>query len=210
MEQYQIPASETRIEIKVKNSRFISSIGPAFSIFEAREFIKRIKSEFKDATHNVPAFIIGNGKTQVQHCNDDGEPFGTAGKPVLSILQGSGLGDVALVVTRYFGGTKLGKGGLVRAYSDATRSVLEVLPRAVRIPSHTIQIIHPYNYFDKIHRIIKDYGGKIINQEFTTNVTTTFIIDELKYNNLATEIQVIDDNISTMKIISTEDEIIPL
>jgi len=210
MEQYQIPASETRLEIKVLNSRFISTIGPAFSIRDAREFINRIKSEFKNATHNVPAFIIGHGSTQVEHCSDDGEPFGTAGKPVLSILQGSGLGDVSIVVTRYFGGTKLGKGGLVRAYSDATRSVLDILPRAIKIPSHTIQLILPYNYFDKIQKIIEIYKGKIINQEFTTDVTITFVLDVNNYDNLASEIQVITRDNYVIKIKDTKNEIIPV
>jgi uncharacterized YigZ family protein len=134
MNRYPIPARAARVEIGVVNSRFIASAGPAFSVEEAREFIARVKAEFPDASHHVPVYLVGYGASVTAHCSDAGEPSGTAGRPALAVLQGSGLGDVVVVVTRYFGGTKLGTGGLVRAYSDAVRSVLEVLPRAERCP----------------------------------------------------------------------------
>jgi putative IMPACT (imprinted ancient) family translation regulator len=86
-----IPAQETRIEIKVLNSRFIATAAPVFSVDEAKGFIARVKSEFADASHNVPAYLIGHGATIVAHCHDDGEPSGTAGRPALAVLQGSGL-----------------------------------------------------------------------------------------------------------------------
>ena len=114
--RYRLPARETRTEIKVKNSIFIATAAPVFTVAEAKAFVGRIKMEFADATHNVPAYLVGFGTTVTAHCSDDGEPSGTAGRPMLAVLQGSGLGDVAVVVTRYFGGTKLGTGGLVRAY----------------------------------------------------------------------------------------------
>ncbi|MFN2242462.1 MAG: IMPACT family protein, partial [Anaerolineae bacterium] len=116
MDRYPIPARETRTEIQVLNSRFIATAAPVFSVEEAKAFVTRIRDEFADATHNVPAYLVGYGASVVAHCTDDGEPSGTAGRPALAVLRGSGLGDVAVVVTRYFGGTKLGTGGLVRAY----------------------------------------------------------------------------------------------
>ncbi|MFN2122854.1 MAG: IMPACT family protein, partial [Candidatus Promineifilaceae bacterium] len=128
--RYPIPAQETREEIRVSNSRFIATAAPVFSVDEAKEFIKKIKAEFSDASHNVPAFLVGYGPSVTAHCSDDGEPSGTAGRPMLAVLQGSGLGDIAVVVTRYFGGTKLGTGGLVRAYGDAVKVILENLPLA--------------------------------------------------------------------------------
>jgi uncharacterized YigZ family protein len=128
MKRYPIPAQQTRTEIDVLNSRFIATIAPAFSVEQARLFIAGIKVEFSDATHNVPAYVIGHGSSVIAHCHDDGEPSGTAGRPALAVLSGSGLGDAVVVVTRYFGGTKLGTGGLVRAYRDAVRAVLEVVP----------------------------------------------------------------------------------
>ncbi len=124
MKRYRIPARRTRTEIVVVNSRFITTAQPAFSVDEAKAFIQEMKNEFADASHNVPAFLIGYGASVTAHCSDDGEPSGTAGRPALAVLQGSDLGDIVVVVTRYFGGTKLGTGGLVRAYTDAVKSVL--------------------------------------------------------------------------------------
>ena len=130
MDRYLIPAQETRIEIIVVNSRFIATAAPVFSVDEAKAFIAKVREEFADASHNVPTYLIGHGASVIAHCSDDGEPSGTAGRPALAVLRGSGLGDVAVVVTRYFGGTKLGTGGLVRAYGDAVREVLAVLETA--------------------------------------------------------------------------------
>ena len=98
----------------------------------------------------MPAFLIGFGNSVTAHCNDDGEPSGTAGRPILAVLQGSGLGDIAVVVTRYFGGTKLGTGGLVRAYSDATKAVLAILPRAEKVPTTQCMLALPYNLLERV------------------------------------------------------------
>jgi len=171
VERQLIPAEEARARIRVVNSRFIATAAPTFTVEEARAFIDRIEREFDDATHNVPAYIIGHGASIIAHCNDDGEPSGTAGPPVLSVLRGSGLGDVSVVVTRYFGGTKLGTGGLVRAYSDATREVLAILPRAVRASTYTILIDMPYNLFEQIRRLVKLHQGRVLDETFAGQVT---------------------------------------
>ena len=166
MEEKTIPAREARTEIQVLNSRFIATGAPAFSVEEARAFIARVKDEFADATHNVPAFLIGHGSSVIAHCHDDGEPSGTAGRPALAVLQGSGLGDVVVVVTRYFGGTKLGTGGLVRAYGDAVRALLEVLPRARKVATHTVLIASPYPAYEPVAQAIEAHGGEILEQNF--------------------------------------------
>lgn len=171
MNSYQIPAEETRIEIRVVNSRFIATIAPAFSIQEARAFIDRVKAEFSDASHNVPAFVIGHGASMTAHCNDDGEPSGTAGRPALAVLQGSGLGDAAVVVTRYFGGTRLGTGGLVRAYGDAVREVLAAVPRAQKVPTHTLMLVCPYPLFEQIRLLVAAHGGRILDETFAADIT---------------------------------------
>lgn len=171
MRRYIIPAEETRAEIQISNSRFIASLAPVFSVDEAKSFITKIKSEFADATHNVPAFVVGHGSSVTAHSNDDGEPSGTAGRPALAVLQGSGLGDTALVVTRYFGGTKLGTGGLVRAYSDAVRAVLDITPHAEKVPTHTVMISMPYNFYERVQRLVNAQQGIIHDEEFTVNVT---------------------------------------
>ena len=171
--RYPIPERETRVEMKVKNSTFIATAGPVFSVAEARAFIRRIKAEFSDASHNVPAFLVGHGAAVTAHCSDDGEPSGTAGRPLLTVLQGSGLGDVAVVVTRYFGGTKLGTGGLVRAYGGAVQAVLEALPRAEKVPTHTVMMAFPYPFLERGRLLIAAHQGRILDEEFAADVTMT-------------------------------------
>ena len=173
MSRYPIPAREVRVEIQVLNSRFIATAVPVFSVDEAKAFVDRIRAEFADATHNVPAYLVGHGATVVAHCNDDGEPSGTAGRPALAVLQGSGLGDVAVVVTRYFGGTKLGTGGLVRAYGDAVRAVLEILPRAQKITTHTALVVTPYPLFERVRLAVETHHGQILDEAFAADVTMT-------------------------------------
>jgi uncharacterized YigZ family protein len=172
-ERYLIPAKEARIEIKVKNSRFVATAAPVFNVNEAKAFVTRIKAEFADASHNVPAYQVGFGSSVTAHCNDNGEPSGTAGRPALAVLQGSGLGDVAVVVTRYFGGTKLGTGGLVRAYGDAVREVLAILPRAEKVPTHTIMMAFPYNLYERVKLLTEEWNGQILDEEFAADITLT-------------------------------------
>jgi uncharacterized YigZ family protein len=181
MDRRHIPAQETRVEIKVMNSRFIATIAPVFSVDEAKAFIARIKAEFADASHNVPAYFIGHGNSVVAHCHDDGEPSGTAGKPALAVLRGSGLGDVAVVVTRYFGGTKLGTGGLVRAYGDAVRKVLEITPRAAKVATHSVTMALPYPLFEQARRLVEAHHGQILDQDFGADVmlTVRFVVEDL-------------------------------
>src|SRR5215207_3109157 len=145
---YSIPLREIRREHVVVNSRFIATLAPVFSIDEARAFIARMKKEFAAASHNVPVYIIGGGNTVTEYFSDDGEPSGTAGRPALAVLRGSGLGDVAVVVTRYFGGTLLGTGGLVKAYTEATQLVAEAVGRGRRIPVHVVMAAIPYNLLE--------------------------------------------------------------
>lgn len=171
--RYPIPAGEARAEITVINSRFIASAAPVFTVEDARAFITRIKSEFSDASHNVPAFLIGYGASVTAHCTDDGEPAGTAGRPALAVLQGSGLGDVVVVVTRYFGGTKLGTGGLVRAYGDAVKAVLAVLPRAEKIPTHTVMVAADYSFFERLRLLVAAHQGQMLDADFGADVTIT-------------------------------------
>lgn len=171
--RYPIPAAETRAEIEVVNSRFIATLAPVFNVEQARAFITRIRAEFADASHNVPVFLVGHGTSVTAHSSDDGEPSGTAGRPALAVLQGSGLGDVAVVITRYFGGTKLGTGGLVRAYSDAVRAVLEVTQHAEKIPTHTVMAEFAYTYVERVRQLVSACAGQILDEDFGADVTIT-------------------------------------
>jgi len=211
MKAQLIPARETRADIRVINSRFIATVAPVFSVDAAREFIDRIKGEFSDATHNVPAYVIGHGASIIAHCSDDGEPSGTAGPPALAVLRGSGLGDAAVVVTRYFGGTKLGTGGLVRAYSDAVREVLSILPRAVKIPTHTLLIKTPYPLFEPLRRLIEAHEGQIIDEVFTHEVTISARFPQARFPRFQSALQELSRGQVEAEITeSNESTIVPL
>jgi uncharacterized YigZ family protein len=207
---YPIPSSEVKAEIRVVNSRFIASLAPAGSVEEARDFIARIKKEYSDATHNVPVFLIGHGDSVTAHCSDDGEPSGTAGRPALAVLQGSGLGDVVVVITRYFGGTKLGTGGLVRAYSDAVRAVLEKVERSVRVMTDTVLVAFPYTYLERIRRLVTACNGVNLQEEFMADVTLTarFRVEDTPAF-MAQVVELTSGSISP-EIITTEEVIMPL
>lgn len=168
-----VPANEIRREIKVLNSRFIATLAQAASVEAARAFINRIQKEFPDASHHVPAFIIGHGASQVSHCSDAGEPSGSAGRPTLAVLQGSGLGDVIVVVTRYYGGTNLGVGGLVRAYGDAVRSVSNEVSKSQKIMAHTVRLTYAYPFVERIRLFVQVHQGQIQNEEFGSEVSMT-------------------------------------
>jgi uncharacterized YigZ family protein len=170
---YSVPLDEIRREHVVVNSRFIATLAPVFSIDEARAFITRIKKEFADASHNVPAYIIGGGNTVTEYFSDDGEPSGTAGKPALAVLRGSGLGDVAVVITRYFGGTLLGTGGLVKAYTESTQMVVNAVGRGRRVPVHVAMAAIPYNLLERIRLLVTRQGGEILGEDFAADITMT-------------------------------------
>ncbi len=211
MNRYPIPAKETRTEFKVSNSRFIATIAPVFSVDEAKAFITRIKREFADASHNVPAYLVGHGNTVTAHCTDDGEPSGTAGRPMLAVLQGSGLGDVAVVVTRYFGGTKLGTGGLVRAYSDGVRAALKVVPLAEKMPTHTVMLAFPYTHFERIKLLLAAHGAQTLDTDFSADILITAQFTVEKFPAFQTALQEMTHGTLSAEIIETNpDTIMPL
>lgn len=168
-----IPAGEARSELIVERSRFITAVAPAFSVDEAREFILKIKGEFQDASHHVPCFKIGHGAGLITHCSDDGEPSGTAGRPSLAVLEGSEFGDVVAVTTRYFGGIKLGTGGLVRAYSESMRSALRNTPRAEKVSTTTLMLAFDYSLFERVRNLAAEMNAFILDEEFGADVTLT-------------------------------------
>jgi len=170
---YLVPAEEIRRKKTVINSRFIATLAPTNNLEDARAFVARIRKEFRKASHNVAAYIIGGGNNLTDFCSDDGEPSGTAGRPVLTVLHGSGLGDVAVVITRYFGGTLLGKGGLVKAYTESTQMVVTAVKRARRQRVHIAILVLPYNQLDRTRIIINKSMGDILDESFATDVTMT-------------------------------------
>ena len=173
VKQYSIPLHEVRREHIVVNSRFIATLAPVLSIQEARAFIERIRVEFADASHNIPAYIIGGGNTVTEYFSDDGEPSGTAGRPALAVLRGSGLGDAAVVVTRYFGGTLLGTGGLVKAYTESTRLVVNAVERGRRVPVYVAMTAIPYNLLERVRLLVAREGGAVLDEDFAADITMT-------------------------------------
>lgn len=164
-----------RSEIEIKRSRFIASCARTNSEEAAREFIAQIRREFPDARHHCTAFIIHQDSgPDTARSSDDGEPAGTAGNPMLKVLTESGLTNVTCIVTRYFGGTKLGTGGLVRAYSGAVQAVLEDAQtvRMVTQPSYRLHL--PIGEAGKIEAKLTQNGYQILARDFAQDASLRF------------------------------------
>ena len=166
-----VPIGPASVEIVIDHSRFIAEAASAVSVEQARAFISSIKQKYPDATHHVPAFVIGHGNSLITHCHDDGEPQGTAGRPALTVLANSGLGNVVVVITRYFGGIKLGTGGLVRAYTSAVQEVLKVLPRGRIVSTETYTLVIAYPFYDRLKELLQERNAVVVDQEFGMDVT---------------------------------------
>jgi len=150
-------AKEFRHEYVVEKSRFITTICPCSTEEEAQTFIVRINKEFWDARHNCTAFAIGPRQEQ-QRSSDDGEPSGTAGKPILEVLKKTSLTNAAIVVTRYFGGIKLGAGGLIRAYSHAASLAVHGVPKQLHTLRQILHVTLDYALYGSIERLLVDQG----------------------------------------------------
>jgi len=207
---YSVPAKEIRREIVIGGSRFIATLAPVFNIEEAKVYIARIKVEFNDATHNVPAYLVGGGNSVTAHASDDGEPSGTAGRPALAVLRGSELGDVAVVVTRYFGGTKLGTGGLVRAYTQATQAVVLDVPRAQKVMAYTTLLAAPYPLLERIRLLVKAADGEILDEDFTADVTMTLRFQVEKFDAFENGLQELSAGKLSVEIIETGEILLKL
>ncbi len=203
-----VPLTEIRREQTVVNSRFIATLAPAFSIDEARAFIKRIRAEFADATHNVPAYIIGGGNTVTEYFSDDGEPSGTSGKPALTVLRGSGLGDAVLVVTRYFGGTLLGTGGLVKAYTEAAQSVVNAVERGRRVSVHVAMAAIPYNLLERVRLLVVKNHGKVLGEDYAGDITLTLQFPVGNYEVFQTDLRELSAGKIQAEVIETKEEIV--
>jgi len=186
MSRYPVPASRARVEEVILRSRFITTIAPASTNHAAREFVEEMRRDFADASHNCYAYVIGPpGSTAQVGMSDDGEPSGTAGRPMLSVLLGSGIGDIAAVVTRYFGGTKLGTGGLVRAYSGGVKLGLAELPLKEKVSWTTLRVVSPYHWITPITRLLPDYEARLGAQDFSDVVQWEIDVPEEKAAPLA-------------------------
>ncbi len=169
---YMVPALNDgevfRNELVIKKSRFIASVGHTKGVDEAEAFLNKIRREFPDARHNCHAFNAGRGnETAFIGCSDDGEPKGTAGRPMLNVLVHSGVGEITVVVTRYFGGILLGTGGLVRAYQDSVKEVLDKLPLKEPEDISELRFAAGISEIHLVEKLSVRYGAVITSRDFT-------------------------------------------
>ena len=166
-DHYNVPAGIHRFEEEIQRSRFITTLAPTATVDEAVAFIDSIRAEFADATHNCWAYLAGPPGSSIHiGMSDDGEPHGTAGRPMLQVLTHCGVGDIAAVVTRYYGGTKLGKGGLVRAYSGGVQKALAELALVEKVTYSSLVVIVPYNHITTVQQCAGRHRVVITGEEY--------------------------------------------
>lgn len=170
LNRYKTVRGEASQEIVIKKSRFIGYAKPVESEEEAVAFIDEIKRLHRTATHNCSAYVVGE-RDQHQKASDDGEPSGTAGKPILEVIKNKGLKNVVVVVTRYFGGIMLGAGGLVRAYTDGAVAGIEAAGEIEMVLHREVFVEVDYTWYGKLENELHGRGTRLGGTEFTDNVT---------------------------------------
>ena len=177
--RYPIPATTHRVEEEVRRSRFIATLARAESAAAAQAFVRAVQAEFADATHNCWAYVAGPpGSTGAIGMSDDGEPHGTAGRPMLTVLLHGGVGDVAAVVTRYYGGVKLGTGGLARAYGGAVQRALATLPLAERVTYARLAVTADYTAVAALQQLFAAHEAEVLDDRWEADVRWTLRVPE--------------------------------
>lgn len=165
--RYPVPVGRHRVESVIDRSRFICTIARVRTVDDAQAFIRAMNAEFADATHNCWAYVVGApGSTDRIGLSDDGEPHGTAGRPMLTVLQHCGVGEIAAVVTRYYGGIKLGTGGLVKAYGGAVQEALATLPTEERVDTVTVSFAVGYMHVGAVQQLLPEVNAEVLQQDF--------------------------------------------
>jgi uncharacterized YigZ family protein len=189
-EDYQIAVNTVEHETVVNRSRFICYLTPCQSIEEAKAQVKLLQQAQPQASHHCYAFLTKAASDSLGYgYSDDGEPSGTAGKPMLAVLQGGSIGQVCAVVVRYFGGTKLGTGGLQRAYADSVRQALIFLQAKTKIAMAAKTLACQYSEVDDVFHIISQAEGQIVEQEYLQEVQFSLLIPEAKLALVAEKLQ---------------------
>lgn len=170
-------------ETRVKNSRFLAEVFPVSSPEEAKAAWRFRKENYDNGGHIVYAFTIGN-QQNISGCSDDGEPSGTAGKPALAVLTGSGLTNAMITIARWFGGTKLGTGGLVHAYSDAAKAALANAEFTELVPMAELDLTLPYNLYNTLISKTSALGAEVIKEEFNSEISLTLSIKSAQIGEL--------------------------
>ncbi|QIG03838.1 IMPACT family protein [Proteus sp. ZN5] len=200
MKAYLIPAETVEFSEEIKKSRFITFIAHTEGIDAAKAYIQSIKEQFPDARHHCWAFVAGRpDDSQQLGFSDDGEPTGTAGKPILAPLLGSGMGEVTAVVVRYFGGIKLGTGGLVRAYGSGVQQALKLLPTKTKVPQLRFRVACEYSLVSLLEQVVEQYHGQVLLSEYTDKVT--FILSLPAVHSGEVEVKLRDISRGSMQLI---------
>lgn len=177
---YQVAAAPAQAEIEIKKSRFIALAQPIQSRAEGMDWLQQIQSQYPDARHHCWAYLIGNPLCASNAgMGDDGEPSGTAGKPILNVLQHKLVGNVMIIVVRYFGGIKLGAGGLTRAYGQATQAVMEVLPVEQEVTMVTLKIQCDFSQEQQIRHLLAQYEGQLQQVDYQQQVQLSVSLPEV-------------------------------
>jgi len=176
--------SSKEIQVNVSGSKFIASAFPLKNEEQAQEYIRKVKKEFHDATHHCFAYHIQSKDEEIFKVSDAGEPKGTAGKPILSAIKSKNLYNVLVVVTRYFGGIKLGKGGLSRAYFQSAKEVLEKCKIIGHFITYQLSISFPLNSIGKVSRVLAKYDAEILNKDFSSKVNLVIEIRASQKENI--------------------------
>lgn len=172
MKPYLIPAESISYVEEIKKSRFITYLAHTEGIDAAKDYIQSIKAQYPDARHHCWAFVAGRpDDSQQLGFSDDGEPTGTAGKPIMAQLLGSQLGEITCVVVRYFGGVKLGTGGLVKAYGSGAQQALKSLSTQIKVPQKIFQLVCDYSLINSIEQLIAQVGGMVLHSEYNEVVS---------------------------------------
>ncbi len=175
MKEYVTIAARAEDDFFERKSQFIGYIAPVSTEEEALAFLGEIRTKHRDARHNCFAYVLNNG---VKRASDDGEPQGTAGVPILDVIEREGITDVIVVVTRYFGGILLGAGGLVRAYAHAAKLAVDAAQRKVMSPAVLVEVKMDYNQYGKINNVLSKYTAIVQDTEFTDMVTMYILFIE--------------------------------
>lgn len=184
--RYSIPAQCHQFEEVIQRSRFITLLAPANSVTVAQDFLAEIRRQYPDATHHCWAFLVGPPASSGHvGMSDDGEPHGTAGRPMLNVLTHCGIGDIVAVVVRYYGGIKLGKGGLVRAYSSGVQHALAQLPVAEKIAYRRLRLLLSYNQVNVLKRFIEDYELRVVAEQYGMDPVFELDVPEDAYDDFS-------------------------
>lgn len=176
---YPVPARAHRVEETIERSRFITTVARAPSPEAAQRLLQSVRDEFPDATHHCWAFVAGGpGTTASIGMSDDGEPHGTAGRPMLNILLHSGIGEIAAVCTRYYGGTKLGTGGLSRAYAGGIKLALDTLPTDQRVDRARMEVEVGYPHVDDLQHLLDEVDGRLESEGYGASVRYVVAVPE--------------------------------